>query len=110
MAVHANCCNHDGITPLHVATLRGYEDIASLLLRKGASPCTKNHTHEQTPLHLACQYNHYKVGRKVIGGGSSGRRGKGVTNALPTVSVASAVFPYNHVIYAPRNIDKILDL
>ncbi|XP_048577160.1 ankyrin repeat domain-containing protein 27 [Nematostella vectensis] len=60
-AVHANCTNADGITPLHVAAVRGYEDITSLLLRHGANPSHRDTRRQQTALHLACQYNHANV-------------------------------------------------
>ena len=82
MVVHANCCNADGITPLHVATLRGYVDIADLLLKKRAQPSVKNHSYEQTPLHLACQYNHYKVGCMLL---------------YRIVSIASLIRNYNYI-------------
>ncbi|XP_031565360.1 ankyrin repeat domain-containing protein 27-like [Actinia tenebrosa] len=65
-SVHVNCANEDGNTALHVAAVRGYTDITNLLLRHGANPNVKNTRKQQTPLHLACQYNHQEVAESLL--------------------------------------------
>ncbi|XP_077041291.1 ankyrin repeat domain-containing protein 27 isoform X2 [Agelaius phoeniceus] len=55
-----NVSNQDGFTPLHMAALHGHSELASLLLRHGASTSAKN-TQLAAPLHLACQRGHSQV-------------------------------------------------
>nr|XP_054497070.1 ankyrin repeat domain-containing protein 27 isoform X2 [Agelaius phoeniceus] len=55
-----NVSNQDGFTPLHMAALHGHSELASLLLRHGASASAKN-TQLAAPLHLACQRGHSQV-------------------------------------------------
>ncbi|XP_078364942.1 ankyrin repeat domain-containing protein 27-like isoform X2 [Oculina patagonica] len=59
--IHPNVRNGEGNTPLHVAAIRGYEEMTTLLLRKGAQADVKNYTQMRAPLHFACQYNHPRV-------------------------------------------------
>uniref|UniRef100_A0A8C0VCD9 Ankyrin repeat domain 27 n=1 Tax=Cyanistes caeruleus TaxID=156563 RepID=A0A8C0VCD9_CYACU len=55
-----NVSNQDGFTPLHMAALHGHGELASLLLRHGASASAKNAL-LAAPLHLACQKGHSQV-------------------------------------------------
>lgn len=59
--LHPNVRNSEGMTPLHIAVIRGYEEMTNLLLRRGAHADAKNYTQLRAPLHLACQYNHPRV-------------------------------------------------
>ena len=59
--IHANVRNAEGMTPLHVAAIRGFDEMTSLLLRRGAQTDVKNYTQRRAPLHFACQYNHPRV-------------------------------------------------
>jgi len=59
VALRVNTANEDGVTCLHIASLRGYDRIVSLLLSQcGALPNCRTRTNLKTPLHLASQYNH----------------------------------------------------
>ncbi|XP_065064505.1 ankyrin repeat domain-containing protein 27-like [Rhopilema esculentum] len=56
-----NTANEDGVTCLHIASLHGYDRIVALLLnRGGAFPNCRTNVSLKTPLHLACQYNHFE--------------------------------------------------
>ena len=59
--LHTNVRNGEGITPLHIAAIRGYDEMTNLLLRRGAQTDVKNYTQMRSPLHFACQYNHPRV-------------------------------------------------
>ena len=59
--IHPNVRNGEGDTPLHVAAVRGYEEMTNLLLRRGAHADAKNYTKMRAPLHCACQFNHPRV-------------------------------------------------
>lgn len=59
--IHPNVRNGEGMTPLHIAAIRGYEEMTNLLLRRGAQTDVKNYTQMRAPLHFACQYNHPRV-------------------------------------------------
>ena len=62
VAQRVNTANEDGVTCLHIASLRGYDRIVSLLLSQcGALPNCRTRTNLKTPLHLASQYNHVEV-------------------------------------------------
>ncbi|CAH3015022.1 unnamed protein product [Porites evermanni] len=56
--LHTNVRNGEGMTPLHIAAIRGYDEMTNLLLRRGAQTDVKNYTQMRAPLHFACQYNH----------------------------------------------------
>lgn len=49
-----NISNRLGNTPLHVAAIKGHEEIARLLLEKGADTNIKNHS-GNTPLQAAAK-------------------------------------------------------
>ena len=59
--LHTNVRNGEGMTPLHIAAIRGYDEMTNLLLRRGAQTDVKNYTQMRAPLHFACQYNHPRV-------------------------------------------------
>ncbi|XP_073234224.1 ankyrin repeat domain-containing protein 27-like isoform X1 [Porites lutea] len=59
--LHTNVRNGEGMTPLHMAAIRGYDEMTNLLLRRGAQTDVKNYTQMRAPLHFACQYNHPRV-------------------------------------------------
>lgn len=56
-----NCRDSKGFTPLHQAALVGHMVMVELLLAHGAQPEVTTKQTLQTPLHLACQYNHKNV-------------------------------------------------
>ena len=62
VTINANTYNSEGVRPLHVASIHGYEDIVTILLKESAAePNVKTNTNQRTPLHLACQYNNIEV-------------------------------------------------
>ncbi|KAL2680328.1 hypothetical protein Neosp_007925 [[Neocosmospora] mangrovei] len=52
---------HDGLTPLLWAARHGYENVAQLVLEKGADPEAKDGNSYQTPLEIASHYGHVAV-------------------------------------------------
>uniref|UniRef100_A0A7M5X847 Ion transport domain-containing protein n=2 Tax=Clytia hemisphaerica TaxID=252671 RepID=A0A7M5X847_9CNID len=60
-----NMKNKDSNTCLHVACAHGYEDIANLLMEKGADVKSRNYNNE-TPLHLAAYYGQNDVVDNII--------------------------------------------
>ncbi len=56
-----NSCDPQGQTPLHKASLLGHINMVDLLLAHGAMPDVRARESQQTPLHLACQYNQQDV-------------------------------------------------
>ena len=59
----------DGLTPLHLAAIRGDEQAAKLLIRAGADPDSQTFRGE-TPLALAAAYNHVEVARVLLDAGA----------------------------------------
>lgn len=55
----------DGVTPLLIATNKGHEAAAKLLLESGANPriCRSD---GYTPLHLCAKTNHIRIGRLIL--------------------------------------------
>ena len=72
-----NCTDPFGHTPLHKACLVGEREMVELFIRHGALLDSRTKDNDQTPLHLACQYNQKDVSVCVCvcvgGGGGSGR-------------------------------------
>ncbi len=56
-----NSCDPQGQTPLHKACLLGHTKMVEVLLAHKALPDVRARESQQTPLHLACQYNHQDV-------------------------------------------------
>src|SRR6266478_934455 len=56
---------NEGNTPLHVAAISGYRDIAELLVESGTSFDVRN-KYQQTPLHMACSSGKLEVSRFLI--------------------------------------------
>ena len=52
-----NIVNDEGISPLHIAVLKGNMKIIKLLLENGANPNFQSSNLKQTPLHFAYQQN-----------------------------------------------------
>lgn len=55
-----NSFDRAGMSPLHLAILRGDYLVANILLVWGADPNVKN-TNEETPLHLAAKMGNYEL-------------------------------------------------
>ena len=60
----------DNLTPLHMASLRGYEEVAHVLLENDAD-VTAQDDDGQTPLHVASREGHSEVVRTLLGHGAS---------------------------------------
>ena len=60
----------DNLTPLHVASLRGYEQVARALLEGGADVTAQNDD-KQTPLHVASREGHWQVVHALLEHGAS---------------------------------------
>jgi len=58
-----------GNTPLHLAAEKGYEDIAELLIDKGADVMALD-LYRHTPLHLAALFGHAEVAELLIAKGA----------------------------------------
>ena len=56
--------SHSGITPLHMASLRGHQSLVQLFLNNGANPQARLRN-EWTPLYLALVSNNEKVSRTI---------------------------------------------
>lgn len=56
-----NCSDSSGHTPLHEACLVGQREMVELFLRHGAQLEIIAPENDQSPLHVACQYNHKDV-------------------------------------------------
>ncbi|KAK3395038.1 ankyrin repeat-containing domain protein [Podospora didyma] len=65
-----------GLSPLHLASMRGDLATVKLLLRAGASIDLKSSS-QATPLHQACKFGHYQVARHLLSAGAQ-------VNALKT--------------------------
>lgn len=57
--------DHDGLTPLHLASSWGHMDLAYLLVERGAC-VTAQGKHGLTPLHLALQRGYVEVARFLV--------------------------------------------
>ncbi len=80
-------------TPLHLAAIRGYEDIVKILIDNGAKIDMRNRM-EETPLMYAAQKGHYNVAELLIQNGAdinAKRCGYRIENAL-TFAVQSLKF------------------
>ena len=55
--IDKDACSTINRTPLHLAVMRGYQDIMRLLIEAGANKHAKD-VDENTPLHMASEYGH----------------------------------------------------
>ena len=62
--------NKKNLTPLHIASLMGFYDIASLLTQEGAD-VNATTSDMQTPLYLATQQNHNKIVEMLLQNGAN---------------------------------------
>ena len=60
----------DNLTSLHMASLRGYEEITRVLL-KGDADTTAQNDDDETPLHVASREGHLEVVRALLDHGAS---------------------------------------
>ena len=60
----------DNLTPLHMASLRGYEQVARVLL-EGDADVTAQNNDDKTPLHMASREGHLQVVRALLEYGAS---------------------------------------
>jgi len=60
----------DNLTPLHMASLRGHEQVALVLLESGADVTAQNDD-DQTPLHVASREGHLQVVLTLLKHGAS---------------------------------------
>lgn len=68
--VDANTSDKSGDTPLHIAAVRGYQEITSLLIAEGANVNARN-ARELTPLHAAAWGDHIEIVKLLIAKGSN---------------------------------------
>lgn len=54
-------CNYDGLSPLHIACMRGHHDTVSHLIKKGANSNDACDNDGKSPLYLACEFGHLSV-------------------------------------------------
>lgn len=67
--VDLNTSDKAGDTPLHIAAVRGYQEITSLLIAEGASVNARN-ARELTPLHAAAWGDHIEIVELLFAKGS----------------------------------------
>lgn len=58
--------NDDGLTPLHITSLRGYSDLSSFLMDNYKTQITSRDKTGKTPLHLACSKGNAVVAKLLI--------------------------------------------
>lgn len=54
-------CNYDGLSPLHIACMRGHHDTVSHLIKNGANLNDACDNDGKSPLYLACEFGHLSV-------------------------------------------------
>eukprot|EP00755_Sulcionema_specki_P025598 Sspe_Gene.15731::Locus_5489_Transcript_1_1_Confidence_1.000_Length_985::g.15731::m.15731 len=55
-----NCKKKGGATALHIAALRGYEDVVEVLLKHGADPLARNDNNEIPRDYCVCNHDYSK--------------------------------------------------
>jgi len=60
-----NAQNQSGLTPLHLAAIKGQVAIAEFLLQKGADPNLAE-ANGDTPLHFAASYGYVEIVRSLL--------------------------------------------
>lgn len=60
-------CNYDGLSPLHIACVRGQYDNVCHLLKNGAK-INSCDTDGKSPLYLACENGHVNVVKRLLVG------------------------------------------
>lgn len=68
--LNVNVCDSNGFTPLHISSLCGRIEMVLLLIEAGASVNIQSRISKMTPLQMACQNNHIKVVKALLGTGS----------------------------------------
>lgn len=66
-----NCCDSEGWTALHLASLRGYFEIVEYLVENGADLHAKENEVGQTPLHFSIGDGYIDIVKYLIEKGSS---------------------------------------
>ncbi|MBI2790622.1 MAG: ankyrin repeat domain-containing protein [Gammaproteobacteria bacterium] len=66
----ANLCDTNGDFPIHVAIIKGNENILEILLQKNASPNVQN-KNKQTPLEIAISNNNIRMVEQLLKNGAS---------------------------------------
>ncbi|XP_057325711.1 putative ankyrin repeat protein RF_0381 [Microplitis mediator] len=72
--IDVNVIDDDGMTPIHLATARGYLDIVQYLLSNRACidvPCTSNWKNGYTPLHLAAESGNEEITSLLLWNGAN---------------------------------------
>lgn len=54
-------CNYDGLSPLHIACMRGHHDTVSHLINNGANINYACDNDGKSPLYLACEFGRLSV-------------------------------------------------
>lgn len=79
--VDVDAADHDGWTPLHFATDQGHDNVVQLLIREGASVCSKD-SNKRTPLHLAALGDRFSCAKLLLDNGAP-KNAKNVAGMTP---------------------------
>jgi RNA polymerase sigma factor (sigma-70 family) len=72
-----------GTTPLHVAAVRGEQQIATLLIQRGADVNAQSGENQAAPLHVAAAGGHFDVVRTLVTAGADTKIRDGAFAATP---------------------------
>ena len=72
-----------GTTPLHAAAVRGEQQIATLLIQRGADVNARGGENQATPLHVAAAGGHTDMVRTLVTAGADMKIRDGALEATP---------------------------